>query len=111
MVCYSSSVRSGYGVNYSYGSIPRMDYVVGDYEGMPVEDDMPVEIAQDEESGEEEPGAPEWIRNPRVQGVVRGRRRVIRNDRRSIIIVIVVDDLRGRTGDVIRYRRFGRPYG
>ena len=66
MVCYSSSIGSGYRVYYSYGSIPGMDDVVGNYEGMPVEDDMPVEIAQDEEPGEEEPGAPEGIRNPGI---------------------------------------------
>jgi hypothetical protein len=74
---------------------------------MVVEKDMPVEIAQDEESGEEEPGTPERIRNPGVQGIVSRGRRVVGNDRRAIIIVIVVDDLRGRIRGVIVYRCFG----
>jgi hypothetical protein len=33
---------------------------------MPVEKNMPVEIAHDEESGEEEPGTPERVRNPGI---------------------------------------------
>jgi hypothetical protein len=98
---------SGYGVNYRHGFIRGMDNVVGDYKRMLVENDMPVEIAQNEESGEEEPGTPERVRNPGVQVIVRGGRRVVGNYRRAIIIVIVVDDLRGRIRGVIIYRRFG----
>ena len=107
VVPYSSAMGSGYGVHYRHGFIQSMDNMVGDYERMPVENDMPVEIAQDEESGEEEPGTPERIRNPGVQGIVSRGRRVVGNDRRAIIIVIVVDDLRGRIRGVIVYRCFG----
>ncbi len=59
-------VCSGYGVNYRHGFIHSMDNVVSDYKGMPVENDMPVEITQNEESGEEEPGTPERKRNPGI---------------------------------------------
>jgi hypothetical protein len=88
-----------------------MGNMIGDYEGMPVEKDMPVEIAQNEESGEEEPGTPERIRNPDVQIIVRGGRRIVGNYRRAIVIVIVVDDLGSRIRDVINYGRFGQNSG
>jgi hypothetical protein len=97
---------SVYGVNYRHGFIRGMDNVVGDYKRMLVENDMLVEIAQNEESGEKEPGTPERVRNPGVQVIVRSGRRVVGNYRRAIIIVIVVDNLGVRIRDEIIYWRF-----
>ena len=49
------------------------------------------EIVQDEESGEVEPGAPEWIGYPVVQIIIIPRRWIVRNDRWTFIVVIIVD--------------------
>ena len=106
VVRYSSPMGSGYGVNYRHGFIRSMDNMVGDYKRMLVENDMPVEIAQNEESGEKEPGTPERVRNPGVQVIVRGGRRVVGNYRRAIAIIIVVDNLRVRVRGEIIYWRF-----
>ena len=50
-----------------------------------------IEIGQDEESREEEPCAPERVRNPVIQVVIVLRRRIIGDNRRTFIIVIRVD--------------------
>jgi hypothetical protein len=71
--------------------LSMMDYVVGDHEGSLMEVYMPVEIMEDEEAGKKEPGTPERIRNPGVQVIIRLRRRVISNHRRTRINIIVVD--------------------
>ena len=54
--------------------------------------DIDIEIVQDEEPREEESRAPEWIRDPGVEVVVIPGRWVISDDRRTFLIVVVVDD-------------------
>jgi hypothetical protein len=57
-------------------------------------DDGPVEVVQDEEPAEIEPGPPERIRDPGVQVIIIPRRGVIRDNRRAFLIIIVVYNLR-----------------
>jgi hypothetical protein len=75
--------------------------VVGDHKGMVMEKYMPMKIMQDKEPGKKEPRTPERIRNPRIQVIIRLGRRVIGNYRRTLIIIIVVNNLRGRSRRVI----------
>jgi hypothetical protein len=79
-------------------------HMVGYNEGMPVEKYMSMKIMEDKKSGEKEPRTPERIRNPSIQVIIRLGRRVVCNHRRGIIIIIVVDNLRGRIcGVIIRW--------
>jgi hypothetical protein len=67
-----------------------IDKVIGNYKPVMTNEDDPVEIVQDEEPGEEKPGAPEWIRNPGVKVIVIPWRRIICDNRRAFLIVIIV---------------------
>lgn len=51
----------------------------------------PVEIVEDEESGEPETGPPERVRDPRVQVIVIPGRRVVSDNGRPFTVVIVVN--------------------
>jgi hypothetical protein len=64
-----------------------VDEVIGD-EMMTT---MDVKIGQDEKTREPEPGIPEWVRDPCVQVVVIPRRGIVSHNRRTFIVVIVVD--------------------
>ena len=55
-----------------------------------------MEVVQDEESPEDRPGVPEGVRNPIIQVDVIWGWRIVRNHRRAMGVVIVVD-----------HRRFG----
>jgi hypothetical protein len=68
---------------------------------MPVEKSMSMKIMQDEKPGEKEPRIPERIGNPSIQIIIRIWRCIVGDYRRTIIRVIVVDNLRARIGDVI----------
>ncbi len=73
---------------YSMGS--RFDKMVAHNEYSIVKMDMAVEVVEDEETVEKEPTEPERIRHPGIKVRVIGRRRIVRNDRRSVLIVIIV---------------------
>jgi hypothetical protein len=74
---------------------PGIEEVIGDPEMMVMKaSDDNVKIVQDEESREEEPGTPERIRNPAIQVVIIPGRRIVGDNRRPFVIVIVVDFLR-----------------
>jgi hypothetical protein len=51
----------------------------------------PVEVVENEESGEPETGAPEGIRDPCVHVIVIPGRRVVSDDGRPFIVVVVVN--------------------
>ena len=51
----------------------------------------PVEVVENEESGEPEIGEPEGIRDPRVHVIVIPGRRVVSDDGRPFIVVVVVN--------------------
>jgi hypothetical protein len=98
-----------YRVNYRYGSMRRIGNVVADHKDLPVEKDMPVEITQDEESGETEPIIPEGVWNPGIQVIIGRGWRIVGNHRGAIIIIVVVDNLRAWISGEIICRRF-RPF-
>ncbi len=50
-----------------------------------------IEIVQNEESWEKEPRVPEGIGNPRIQIAIIVGRRIIANDWRTFLVVIIVD--------------------
>ena len=51
----------------------------------------PVEVVENEESGEPETGAPEGVGDPRVHVIVIPGRRVVSDDGRPFIVVVVVN--------------------
>ncbi len=59
---------------------------------------MPVKVSQNKEPWEPEVPPPERIRNPRVQICVVRRRCIICDNRRPLIIIIIVGDIRFRIG-------------
>jgi hypothetical protein len=73
---------------------------------MPMEKSGSMKIMQDEKPAEKEPRIPERIGNPTIQIIVGQRGRIVGDYRRTIIIVIVVDNLGVRIRDVILYLRF-----
>jgi hypothetical protein len=68
---------------------------------MVMEKYMPMEIMQDKKPGKKEPRTPERRRNPSIQVGIRLGRRIVSNHRRTLIIIIVVNDLRGRSRGII----------
>jgi hypothetical protein len=73
---------------------PGIDNVVGHYEYSLMNNDVPVKIMQNEESGEKEPVTPEGIRNPGIQVIIRPGRRVIGDYGWASVIIIIIDYLR-----------------
>jgi hypothetical protein len=57
-------------------------------------DDGLVEVVQNEEPMEVEPEPPEWIGDPGVQVIIIPRRRVVGDNRRTFLIIIVIYNLR-----------------
>jgi hypothetical protein len=53
-----------------------------------------VEIVENEESGKPETGAPEWVRDPCVHVIVIPGRRIIGDDGRPLIGVVVANYIR-----------------
>ena len=74
-----------------YLSAPVVEIMIGNEVRPTVPVNGPVEVVENEESGEPETGAPERIRDPRVHvGVIPGRR-VVSHDGRPFIVVVVVN--------------------
>jgi hypothetical protein len=74
---------------------PGIEEMIGDPKMMVVmAHNDNVKVVQDEESREEEPCTPERIRNPAIQVVIIPGRRIVGDNRRPFVIVIVVDFLR-----------------
>ena len=55
---------------------------------------MDVKIVQDEKTREPEPGIPEWAWDPCIKVVIIPGRGIVRHDRGTFVVVIVIDDLR-----------------
>ncbi len=68
-----------------------VDEVVADEVTMSM---MEVKIVQDEKTREPEPGIPEWARDPRIKVEIIPRRRIVSHDRRTFVVVIVINNLR-----------------
>ncbi len=63
-----------------------------------------VKIIENKKTWEEEPGAKEWIRNPSIQIRIVRRRRIIGHNRRTFIVVVIIDDRWIGVASVIRRR-------
>ncbi len=70
---------------------PWIEEVIGDQMVMVVMTNKATEIREDEKPGEEESRAPEWVRNPIVQIVVIPGGRIVSDNGRAFLIVIVID--------------------
>jgi hypothetical protein len=68
-----------------------VEEVVADQATTMADYDHPVEVVQDEEPTEEEPGMPEWIRNPCIKVIVIPWGKIICDHGRAFLIVVVVD--------------------
>ena len=75
-----------------------VEEMIGDHTPTMTNDDNPVEVVQDEEAGEEESRMPERIRNPCVKVIIIPWRRIVCDNRRTFIIVIIVYYRRIRLG-------------
>ena len=86
-----SSIMPCHRIYRIYPVAPVVAIMIGN-EAMPtVSVNGPVEVVEDEESGEPETGAPEGIRNPRVHVRVIPWRRIVSDDGWPFTVVVVVD--------------------
>ncbi len=89
---------SVYRINDKYPVVSSVKNMVGNYQIMVVEMDVPVEVMEDEESIKEESPAKEGEGDPGIKIIIIPGRRVVSDNRRAVIIVVVVDYLGGRSG-------------
>jgi hypothetical protein len=80
------------GVNSEDPVSPYVVEVVTEKKQMPVCSEGPMKIMEDEKSSKPESTPPERIRNPRVQVIVIRWRRVVRNNGRTLLSIIIVND-------------------
>jgi hypothetical protein len=81
-------------INGIYPVAPVVAIMIGNEARPTVSINGPVEIVENEESGEPKPRVPERVRDPGIHvGIIR-RGRVISDDRRPLIIIVVVDCVR-----------------
>ena len=80
-------------INAMYPVALVVAIMIGNEMGPTVSVSGSVEIVENEESGEPKTGVPEWVRDPRVHVRVIGGRRIISDDGRPLIIVIVANDI------------------
>ena len=74
-----------------YPLAPVVTIMIGNEARPTVSVNGSVEIVEDEESGEPETVAPEGVRDPRVHVIVIPGRRVVSDDGRPFIVVVVVN--------------------
>jgi hypothetical protein len=90
----SSSIIPRHRINGIYPLAPVVAIMIGNEARPTVSVNGPVEIVENEESGEPETGAPEGVRDPRVHVIVIPGRRVVSDDGRPFIVVVVVNYIR-----------------
>jgi len=73
-----------------------IEHVIADYALFVVDHDNPVEIMEDEISGEVEPGVPKRRRDPGVHIIIIPRWRIVGDHRRTFTVIVVIDH--GRVG-------------
>ena len=83
-----------HGINRGYSVGSGVSKVVGNYANPSIYEESSVKVMEDEEAREKGTGAPEWIRDPSVHVVIIPGRRIVRDDWRTFIIVVVIDHLR-----------------
>jgi len=74
-----------------YPVAPVIAIMIGNEPRPTVSVNGPVEVVENEESGEPEIGPPERVRDPRVHVIVIPGRRVVSDDGRPFIVVVVVN--------------------
>jgi hypothetical protein len=74
-----------------YPVAPVVAIMIGNEARPTVSVNGPVEVVENEESGEPETGAPEGVRDPRVHVIVIPGRKVVSDDGRPFIVVVVVN--------------------
>ncbi len=99
----SPSPTSSHRVNDGYAVSPGAEHVVGHYERPVVNMNSAMEVMEDEKSPEIKARAPERIRYPGIKIIISLGRRVISNNGRTLIIVIIVNDHGIRIGRRIVY--------
>jgi hypothetical protein len=86
-----SSIMPRHRINGMNPVAPVVPIMIGNEAGATVSVNGSVEVVENEESGEPETGPPEGIRDPRVHVVVIPGRRVVSDDGRPFIVVVVVN--------------------
>ena len=81
-------------INGIYPLAPMVAIMIGNEMRPTVSVNGSVEIVENEESGEPKTGVPEGVRDPRVHVIVIRGRRIISDDGRPLIIVIVANCIR-----------------
>jgi hypothetical protein len=71
---------------------PGIAKMIGNEPGPIVYENGSVEVMENKESREPETGAPERIRNPGVHVIIIPGRRVVSDDWRAFIVVVVIND-------------------
>jgi hypothetical protein len=74
-----------------YPAAPVVAIMIGNEARPTVSINGLVEVVENEESGEPETGPPEGVRDPRVHVIVIPGRRVVSDDGRPFIVVMVVN--------------------
>ena len=74
-----------------YPVAPVVAIMIGNEARPTVSVNGPVEVVENEESGEPETGAPEGVRDPGIHVIVIPGRRVVSDDGRPFIVVVVVN--------------------
>jgi len=69
----------------------RVDEVVADHEGPVMAESNSMKVMQDEEPREEEPGAPEWGRDPCIEVVIIPWRRIISHHGWPLVVIVILD--------------------
>ena len=90
------SVESRDWINPEHPVDPDIVKMIGNEKYFIVHEDVPVEIVKDKETREPEIPPPKRIRHPRIQIRIVHRRGIIRNCRRTVVVVVVVDYRVGR---------------
>jgi hypothetical protein len=80
-----------YRINGIYPVALVVAIMIGNEARPTVSKNGPVEIVENEESGKPETGAPEWVRDPCIHVIVIPGRRIISDDRRTFIVIVVVN--------------------
>jgi hypothetical protein len=89
-----SSIMPRHRINGIYPVAPVVAIMIGNEARPTVSINGPVEVVENEESGEPETGEPEWVRDPCVHVIVIPGRGIVSDDGRSLIVVIVDNDIR-----------------
>jgi hypothetical protein len=78
-------------INPKYPSVPMVSNVVGDHDHPLIYDNNLVKVMEDIEPRKKETGAPERAWNPGIHVIVIPGRRIVGDDWRALIIIIIIN--------------------